>query len=262
MRLQILALACALMAVAPTLVSAVAMSTQSPVQESQMRMVSARGVVCRTDPGPSGTAIQAPVLGQLLRVTETDTIAGEVWYRAERDSYNDLDEPCWIYGPLTTAYDPNEQGTAIIAIADHALSRGLEAEFEDFVAVENLILSHLRISNRSPSPILELRLLEVIDGAAERIHDRTPRDVPLKTSWLLAHQELLGYYEAGGFWYVSREPFWELYDRYEGSPDAETLAWTASLKGNYYHCEGDPDCDLTVTLHGIGQYWTCLPTGD
>ena len=111
---------------------------RTPIQEFQLLVVITRDVVCRAQPGRSNLQVEFLELGQVLRVEESQEIGDEIWYRAER--ILPLRQACWVYGPLTTPFDRDEPGIALLAVVDYALAQGREAEFEDYVAVENLIL--------------------------------------------------------------------------------------------------------------------------
>ena len=232
---------------------------RTPIQEFQLLVVITRDVVCRAQPGRSNLQVESLELGQVLRVEESQEIGDEIWYRAER--ILPLRQACWVYGPLTTPFDRDEPGIALLAVVDYALAQGREAEFEDYVAVENLILDPSFRFDLDTSPILQLRLLEVIDRAAGRIDSRRIRFSPLRRSWLLAHQERLGYFEPGAFWHVERGSFWELYETHGDSPAADEIAWVASRRGVGGDCEGHPDCVLAMVIDGPMQYWSRLPAG-
>jgi hypothetical protein len=103
-------------------------------------------------------------LGYVFPVQREARIDSETWYLN-----GNVSPGCWILGRLTAASRSRE--AAALAAADHVLARTDEVPFEDFVAVENLLLQtprapHSDSSVLDVSPLLQFWRLQIPDRAA------------------------------------------------------------------------------------------------
>ena len=145
-----------------------------PAQAFEMRLVIGTDVVCRAQPDRDAPVVATHRVGEVLTPRgATKDRSGTAWY--EMIGFR----TCWMSGPLTVAFAGYDSpDTALVAVADHALSLGVNASFEHLVAVDNLLLERkLRRTRyfRAPvevPPLLELRHLQIVDRAARTIDGR------------------------------------------------------------------------------------------
>ena len=155
---------------------------------------------------------------------------------------------------------------AIAAIANHALAPETKATFQHLVAVDNLLLERKRRNGRyfrAPAevpPLLTLRHLQVIALAARTVSTRQVAQDPLVMAWLLAHSDLVRYYEPGGGYIVLGSHFWEIYERYQTSPAAEEIAWVAA-EVPVPADECFTECHLDALAQTYMRYWARFPEG-
>ena len=193
-----------------------------------MRLVLGMDVVCRAAPNRAAAPVLALGLGEsvLVRATANDQESG-TWYEVAGPP-----RPCWLFAALTVPFagfeDPDR---ALISIADHALALQPKATFEHLVAVDNLLLERKRRSSRyyrapaTVTPLLDLRHLQVINGAARAIGgQRTVRNNPLRDAWVLAHPDVVSSFDPGDLYHVRSTHFWLLHERHAASPVAEEIA--------------------------------------
>lgn len=220
-------------------------------------------MACRAEPRTGAPVLRGRQPGYVFPVADSDTDeGGATWY-----ADNIPGGVCWVFGPLTIEEaSPDE---VLLAVADHALSLGEETTFEHLVAVDNLIIERKRRMGRffrgapeSVPPLVELRHLEVVARAARRsgLFMSQPRD-PLRLAWVLAHDDVVQYYEIGGGYGVGSEHFWDLYQRFSDTAQADAIAWTAA--GALVPAdECFTSCMLFILNRTFGRYWTTFPDGD
>jgi hypothetical protein len=83
---------------------------------------------------------------------------------------------------------------------------------------------------------------------------------PAKAAWIVAHQDLLRFFEPSASWSVDASKFWALFDANRSAPWAEALAWTAAQKLPGAD-ECGADCHLDMIQFGPQKYWTLFPNG-
>lgn len=135
---------------------------------NHLRMLLASGVACRAEPSVDAPVERRYLVGDVFYATGRADDGEATWYldasRARGGSRG-----CWLYGPLTIEYDRGNPEPALLAAAERILSREEDVSFVEWVAVENLLLSasgsHDGGSPREASPLLELRRLQIIEGA-------------------------------------------------------------------------------------------------
>jgi hypothetical protein len=237
---------------------------QAPSRPVEMRFVIGTDVACRARPDRGAPAVATHTVGEVINVRGAARDAtGAEWREV-----TGLLSPCWVYGPLTVAFDGyRSPDDALIGVADHALALGDAAPFEHLVAVGNLIHERARQRGRyfgAPAvlpPLLELRRLQIIDRAAVRVGgtQATSRD-PLKMAWVLAHEDSVAYFEPGDLYYVDGHRFWALHDQRRASPVAEEIAWAAA-SARVVADECYTDCSLGKLALTYMRYWAAYPGG-
>lgn len=238
----------------------------APAQEPfEIRLVVGTDVVCRAQPDRDSPVVSGFTVGDALvvRARTEDGRNESVWYEV-----SGLRSPCWVFGPLTVALDGfRNPDRALIAIAEHALALDPSAPFEHLVAVDNVLLERKYRHNRyfgapeTVSPLLELRHLQIVERAARAVGGRRDvRRAPLRMAWLLAHSDVVFYFEPAGLYVVRGASFWELYERFRPSSVAEEIAWTAA-ETPIFTDECYTACRLSMLAESYGRYWTEFPRG-
>jgi hypothetical protein len=235
----------------------------APSPSMEMRLVIGTDVACRAQPDRNSPVVEAHRLGEPLTVRGmTPDLSGAAWYEVVGL------RTCWVSGPLTVAFAGYDSpDTALAAIAEHALALGANASFEHLVAVDNLLLERrLRRPRyfRAPAampPLLEMRHLQIVDRAARTIDGRwsVERD-PLRNAWVLAHADVVTYFEPGGLFHVRGSHFGALYERHRASPEAEDIAWVAA-ESPVFTDECYTECHLSVLAQSHMPYWRQFPSG-
>ena len=228
-----------------------------------MRIALGSDVVCRGR-AERGAPVVTPLrLGDPFSTKRVVTdAANAVWYEVA-----DLRVPCFVFGALTAPFDGYDKpDAALAAIANHALAPETKATFHHLVAVDNLLLERKRRNGRffqSPAempPLLHVRHLQVIDRAARTTGRRQAAQDPLVMAWVLAHADLVRYFEPGGRYIVLGSHYWEIYEKYQTSAAAEEIAWVAAevpVPADECYTE----CHLGALAQTYMRYWRRFPEG-
>ena len=102
--------------------------------------------------------------GDVVEDLDESQANGETWYYEGR---------CWIYAPLTTEVDRSVLeghglGAVALAATDYLLQRANQAQFEDYVAAENLLLQPIQddlLLGEKKSGLLQFRRLSLVKAA-------------------------------------------------------------------------------------------------
>ena len=232
----------------------------------EVRMVIDAEAICRDEPDRSSPVVMGLDLGDPFAVQDSrmDSSGEAVWYAIDTD----FNGSCWVFGPLTVAFDSyRNPDSALLAIAEHALRLGGDGSFEYLVAVDNFLVERTRRLGRyygAPEelpPVLQLRHIEVVDRAARTLgYSQTTRGDALRTAWVLGHSAVR-YFEPGGLYYVPGERFWQLYEQYSASTNAELIAWTAA-EAPVFTEECYTACTLGALARSYMRYWEAFPRGN
>jgi len=231
------------------------------------------GVACHTGPRDDLPAGDHYHVGDVIDATKSARgTDGSLWYSdAWRASAG---TPCWVQSRFTVPYDRRNREAAYVAIADSLLVRKDSVPFEDYVDVVNLLESGgPDAPERGPGvlvakgtslferyPRLRYERLLIIDRAIQRLRTSAVADDPLTRAWIVAHADILYYYEPDGEWDVPASAYWSIYEANRTADWAEPVAWTAAQHlGGIDEC--DPDCYLSLLSHGPEAYWSRLPLG-
>ena len=229
------------------------------------RMVIGTDVACRAEPNRGSPVVRAWQLGDSFGVSSTESDSdSDVWYEQGLGSLRS----CWTFGALTTPLESyRNPDSALLAVAEHALDSERDASFTHLVAVDNLLIQRerqLTVYRSAPEempPILQLRHLEILSSAARMVGSPpTARWDPLRLAWLLGSEDVR-YFEPAGGYDVSNSRFWELYELYSDSPDADRIAWVAA-QAPVYGDECYTECWLGFRLDPYMRYWSNIPQGD
>ena len=115
--------------------------------------------------------------------------------------------------------------------------------------------------NVEASPILSLRRLELVSQALSLVNRWDAEDDPLMRAWILSQDPAVRYFEPAANWFVSRESYEELHERFSDDPLAEELLWAAARQPPSDDCEGPADCVLRRPLRSVATYWVRYPDG-
>lgn len=235
----------------------------APPQESQ-RIVVGTQVVCRSDP-----ARNADKIGE-LRFASTVSVEDRRSAEETSDEWlfvraHYLLAPCWVLETLTARKGP-DPAADLLTIVDHMLATSEGRPLADFVEAEILFTQGWvgYGSDRvdvDASPLLSLRRLELLGKAVGTTRRREMEDYPFQRAWILSHGTTLRYFEPGGMWFVRREEYDGLYERFSETNYADELAWAAARQPRYDDCEGGADCYLTRPIQSVARYWVRFPAG-
>jgi hypothetical protein len=232
----------------------------------ELRMVIANEVVCRAEPSVSSPVVRGYAVGDVVHASGAVETEGVTWY-PDRLRASGVRPACWIHGPLTTPIDRSDPEPALLAVADHVLGRTDDVPFEDYVAVENLLLQtgtapHYDDRVLASSGLLQLRRLQIVQRA---IADPAlsgpgaPR-APLSRAWIFAHRDIVWNFEPAAQWVIRPETYWALFEQYRSEPWAEEIAWAAA-KTRVLTDECYEGCVLDGLHRTYARYWTSFPRG-
>jgi hypothetical protein len=236
----------------------VALGSEPVSAQEDMRLVIATNLACRAEPNRSAPVVRGLRMGEVILASERPEDDGDPWF---------LDQwrRCWVFGPLTAGWQDREQ--ALLRAADRILAGTDDVPFEDFVAVDNLLVQtrvrgHLGATVLEESPLLQVRRLQVLHAAAGA-RDAWPGAVardPLRSAWFFNNRDAFQYHEPAGRWVVVSETYWELFERHRDSEWAEEIAWAAT-EGSVLGDECDGPCELEWIMRTTGRYWAAFPQG-
>ncbi|MFI5230525.1 MAG: hypothetical protein ACHQWU_15740 [Gemmatimonadales bacterium] len=236
---------------------------QQPVDS--LRLVVATGSTCHSLPDEQAPIAERYHLGDVVGASKSTRGSGnQTWYF---DAWRvmGISPTCWVPASATTPFDPRHHEASFAAVVDRVLARGDSASFESLVEAENFLEAPNPYAgvDRSPldgSPLLHFRRLLLIERAASRLDTRRVDDAPLERAWLLAHSDLLVFYDSQAIWHIDPSAYWKLYDANVVAPWADELAWhAAQLDPPGDECGAD--CYLAWIGYGPQQYWTRRPMG-
>jgi hypothetical protein len=210
---------------------------------------------CRDKPDTTSRVLRTFPLGADIYVDRDTRQADSVWYRS-RESGPEV--ACWVSASVTTPFDPNRPGPALLALVDRMLQGIDHARFEDYVAVDNLLIGKYAWHLKQSGLLQYHRLLLVkqVPIAYDSIADK-----PLVMAWLLGHRDVVEPSPYAADWMPLSQAYWEIYKRNKGQPWADELVWTAAQMGHDTD-ECTASCILEAKIiDGPLQYWTRFPRG-
>lgn len=229
-------------------------------------MVIATDVVCRAEPNISAPVVRGYAVGDTINASGAVETDGVTWYPNWPPAAG-ARPPCWIYGPLTTPLNRSNPEPALITVADHVLGRTDDVPFEDYVAVENLLLQTRTapLSDETAlalSGLLQLRRLQIVQRAIADPALSSPGAprAPLSRAWIIAHRDLVSHFEPGAQWVIRPETYWALFEQYRSEPWAEEIAWAAA-ETRVYTDECYEGCVLGGLQRTYARYLAAFPQG-
>ncbi len=218
-------------------------------------------IFCRAKPDLAAPTLERILPGQKLWV-ERQTPAGQAaWFVDGARSLKDA--PCWVYGPDTVELDESQPGAGWLTMLDRVLARD-GVKFEEYVEVDNALQPEDSPEERNfiaGSGLIQFRRLQMIAKAvwADDMDRRSVMDNPLKLAWILGHKDILGYAEPDGHWYLRKEPYRALLERYKSEPWAEEIAWALTPARPGDECYAV--CALQRMADGPLWYLSRYPSG-
>jgi hypothetical protein len=226
--------------------------------DPRLRIIIGTNVACRSEPAVSAPAVRSYQLGDRLLADRTSRNDG-AWHLSQWDR-------CWVASRLSAPFDPLNPEPALLAAADHLLARTGQVPFEDYVAVDNLLLRTMSPPDSgrtvlASSALLQFRRLQVMTRAAATVESgRSVMKDPLKEAWFLDRQHLLSYFSPGDDWYVPVGVYWKLFEEHRTAVWAEELAWAAA-RMDIPSDECEDDCALYKIEQTFARYWSEYPKG-
>jgi hypothetical protein len=238
-------------------------NAQAPGSDSLRRVV-ATGVTCHSLPDPGSPIAQRYHIGEVIGASKsTKGLGGRIWYF---DSWrvNGISPTCWLPVNVTAPFDRQHPESGFAAVAQYTLTRDT-ASFETLVDAENFLLEPNRYGGLGDSPLatsglLQFRRLQLVERAAKLVDSHSLEDAPVKRAWVIAHGDVLYFFEPDARWFVANERYWALYDANRTAPWSEELAAYAAQRVPPSD-ECGSDCFLSMIAEGPQQYWTRLPSG-
>ncbi len=236
---------------------------QTPAPDS-LRLVLMTGATCHSLPDPGSPIAQRYHLGDVIGASKsTRGLGGRIWYF---DSWRvmGISPICWLPANVTVPFSREHPESGFAAVASYVFGRDT-ASFETLVDAENFLVDPNHYGGPGDSPLgtsglLQFRRLQLIERAARLIDAHGLEDAPLKRAWVIAHRDVLYFYEPDAMWFMANERYWALYDANQRAPWAEELASYASQRIPPSD-ECGSDCFLSKIADGPQQYWTRLPNG-
>jgi hypothetical protein len=217
---------------------------------------------CRSKPDPAAPRLARIPPGAKIRVERQMEVGGATWYL---DPWRSLkDAPCWVYGPDTVELDEKRPGAGWQAMLDRVLARD-RVKFEEYVEVDNALQPDDSPGERKfidASGPIQFRRLQMIAKAlvADGMDRPGVMGNPLKLAWILGHKDILDYAEPDGHWYLRKEPYRALLERYKSEAWAEQIAWALTPAGPGDECYAV--CALRRMADGPVWYLARYPAGE
>jgi hypothetical protein len=225
------------------------------------RLISGSDVACRQQPDRVAPIVAKLSLGDLVVVREESSSEAANWYLLERRTAASRDaaqSPCWVHGSLTVEFSEADPQAALLEIARRLLASEA-TPFENYLQFEKLLGRPGFRPATATSAQIQLRRLQIIDRAGRILKDQYPEGVS-KRNWLIEHRDLLNYFEPDAAWHVRPDAFWDLFERYKNTTDAEEIAWTAA-QVVIPSDECMESCVLEKLQRTYSRYWKEFPKG-
>lgn len=230
-----------------------------------LRLIVVAGAACHTLPDPGSPIAERYHLGDVVGASKsTRGLGGRTWY-FDAWRVKGISPTCWIPANATVPFSREHPEPGFAAVADRVLARGDSSSFETLVEAEDFLEEPHPYAGVGESPLatsglLQFRRLQLIERAAELVDAHELEEAPLRRAWILAHHDVLLFFEPDARWFVPNENYWKIYDANPTASWAEELAWYAAQRSPPGD-ECDADCFLAMIRSGPQQYWTRLPSG-
>jgi hypothetical protein len=237
---------------------------KAQVPTDSPRVVLHTGAGCHANPDAQAALAHRYNIGDTVHANQwTQGMGRRTWYF---DSWRvmGISPSCWIDGKETVALDPAHPDAAFGVIADSLLARK-DATFDDYIELIAKFEARPLYGRDGQAivaryPNIRYKTLVLIDRASQKVTRWSAAESPAQSAWIVAHQDVLTYYEPDARWSVPSSRYWDLLDANRSASWAEELAWTAAMKvPGSDECYAD--CFLSMIQGGPQQYWTRFPNG-
>jgi hypothetical protein len=217
---------------------------------------------CRPQPDLAASTPERIPPGDKIWVTRQTQVGQTTWYVDGFRGGNPW-PVCWVYGPSTVEFNEEQPGPGWLAMLDHILARN-DVKFEEYVEVDNALEAaespqdRKAIDESGPIQFRRLQMIERMLRGDDAVRDAVNGDA-LKRAWILGHKELVEYYEPSGAWWLRKEPYRVLLERYKSEAWAEEIAWSLTPGGPGDECYSD--CVLERIVNGPMWYLSRYPAG-
>lgn len=231
--------------------------TKSPTPATFPQIIAtAAGARVRSQASTSSAELQRVKLGTLIKVLEKTS---NDWYRIEI-SAKPKNVVGWMSGQVADDWDANKKEEIYRRLVDKnykptGLSFLDASELFDFLGK---VQNELKTSKSLPE--YGYKQLLVLKQTLKAIPFGKDKENPYKT-FLKTNDKSVVYSEPAGEWFVRSNLFWDLRKKYENSPTAEEIAWSATQNPLPGECEGYVNCYLFLIRSTDAEYLNLYPSG-
>ncbi len=188
-----------------------AAAAKAQLPDGRLRIMTGAGVRLRTQPQQNAKGRIILHLGTI--VLEIDKTKN--WYKIETPNKH----IGWVHSKYTLPFDPDKRGQIYIKLAKQKLKN---ASFGNLVDLCNF-LSHASDTVELKSAVeLKLLYLLALQGSLRYVPSEQPKDKRY-IEWLKQHKSEILYKKSISAWFVKKEVFQELYDKYRFLPIAKRI---------------------------------------
>ncbi|GEM_PF-1804275 len=193
-----------------------AAAAQARLPSGTLRIMTGAGVRLRQL--PRRNAKKGAILQIGTIVSELETNQGpEAWYRIATPNYDEG----WVYGGYTMSFNPDRRAQAYIEVANNKLNNR-RASFGDLVDLYHFLTrANQEVELESAVELKLLRLL-TLQRSLDKISSSQPSERP-HSQWLNDHRAEIVYLDTRSRWFVKREKFQQLHDKYHFLPIAARI---------------------------------------
>jgi LysM repeat protein len=240
--------------------------TETPAEQPEtpikQRIITASGVHLRSAPKRSATLVGKLKLGTIVKeLARSDTQeqigqSKDYWYQVALSS----GKQGWIFGSLSTDFDPKLRAKHYQQIAQARLNKALS--WPDTIDLTTF-LARVKHSIHSPPEMAAELALSHLRSLQKAINQVENSEVPPYQAWFekQLQQYLIYLDEVQGVWLVDSRLFWTLHDQYYPLPISDQIAWAGAENPLGGECEGFLECNLSQLNETTGKYLKYHPQG-
>ena len=233
--------------------------TETPIKQ---RIISASGVHLRSAPKRSATLVGKLKLGTIVKeLARSDTQeqigqSKDYWYQVALSE----GKQGWIFGSLSTDFDPKQRAQHYQQIAQARLNKALS--WPDTIDL-TAFLARVKQEIHSPPEIAAELALSHLRSLQKAINQVENSEEPPYQAWFekQLQQYLIYLDEVQGVWLVDSRLFWTLHDQYYPLPISDQIAWAGAENPLGGECEGFLECNLSQLNETTGKYLKYHPQG-
>ncbi len=193
-----------------------AAAAQARLPSGTLRIMTGAGVRLRQLPRRNAKKGAILQIGTIVSELERSQGA-EAWYRIATPNYDEG----WVYGGYTMSFNPDRRAQAYIEVANNKLNNR-RASFGDLVDLYHFLTrANPEVELESAVELKLLRLL-TLQRSLDKISSSQPSERP-HSQWLNDHRAEIVYLDTRSRWFVKREKFQQLHDKYHFLPIAARI---------------------------------------